>query len=64
MFVGFVPQIQQGVPSFRTLAPRIVQRPKLMSRFQLFQANLSMQGANELLNNMYNMVQQQNLAIS
>lgn len=48
------------VPPFRHPVLQLVSRPESLTDFQLLQANLGLQYAEELLNNMHNIVQQQN----
>lgn len=52
--VGSDPHLQQGESSIRPPVPPLVSRSKALFRFQLLQANLEVQGASELLNNIYN----------
>lgn len=59
-FLGSALQFQKCEPSPRSLAPPTVPRPEALHGFQLLQANLDVQGANELLNNVYNIIRQQN----
>lgn len=57
--VGSTPHLRQDESSIRPLVPPLVSRSKALFRFQLLQANLGVQGANELLNNIYNIVKLQ-----
>lgn len=54
-------QFQLSEPSPMPLVPPMVPGPQRFRCFQLLLANLNVQGANEFLNSLYNMVQQQNL---
>lgn len=59
-FLGCAPQFHQGEPSFKSLPLPTMLGQEILSSLQLLLANLCVQKANDLLNNVYPMVQQQN----
>lgn len=55
-FARITPQFHLGELSVRPTLPPIVTRCKVLFGFQLLQANIGYQRANELLSNMYQMI--------